>query len=95
LPRIGGEYGADAPNGGNPYQFPPAERGYVPCELPQSPAALNVGCDTRRPQLIHGGNTMNALLGDGSVRTVSGGISQATWRSATDPRDGVPQGSDW
>jgi prepilin-type N-terminal cleavage/methylation domain-containing protein len=95
LPRIGGEYGGDAPNGGNPYQFPPAEQGYVPCELPQAPPAYNIGCDIRRPQLIHGNNTMNALLGDGSVRTVTGSISQASWRSVTDPRDGVAAGSDW
>jgi hypothetical protein len=52
-------------------------------------------------------NTLNSLpcsphtggivvgLCDGSVRTVSEGISQLTWYSACDPADGVPLGSDW
>jgi hypothetical protein len=38
---------------------------------------------------------MNVLLGDGSVRTVNGSISPATWQTVTDPRDGGVAGSDW
>jgi prepilin-type N-terminal cleavage/methylation domain-containing protein len=34
-------------------------------------------------------------LADGSVRDVSGGISQATWVRALTPDDGLPMGSDW
>jgi prepilin-type N-terminal cleavage/methylation domain-containing protein len=34
-------------------------------------------------------------LGDGSVRTVSSGISQTTWQAALYPNDGVVLGSDW
>ena len=34
-------------------------------------------------------------LGDGSVRSVSSGVSQPTWQAALLPNDGVPLGSDW
>jgi prepilin-type N-terminal cleavage/methylation domain-containing protein len=34
-------------------------------------------------------------MGDGSVRNVAGGISQATWGRAVDPADGGTLGSDW
>jgi prepilin-type N-terminal cleavage/methylation domain-containing protein len=34
-------------------------------------------------------------MGDGSVRSVSTGITTATWYSACHPSDGVPLGSDW
>ncbi len=36
-----------------------------------------------------------AGLGDGSVRTVSSGVSLATWTNAVLPADGNPLGSDW
>jgi prepilin-type N-terminal cleavage/methylation domain-containing protein len=38
---------------------------------------------------------VQAVLGDGSVRQISTGISQQTWYSANHPSDGVPLGSDW
>ena len=34
-------------------------------------------------------------LGDGSVRLVDTGISQATWYNALNSNDGNPLGSDW
>ena len=34
-------------------------------------------------------------LGDGSVRSVSSGVSQQTWSDAIFPNDGIPLGSDW
>lgn len=34
-------------------------------------------------------------LGDGSVRTVSSGVSGVTWKAAWTPADGVPLGADW
>jgi prepilin-type N-terminal cleavage/methylation domain-containing protein len=34
-------------------------------------------------------------LGDGSVRTVSSGISVTTWRTVCDPTINIPVGSDW
>ena len=34
-------------------------------------------------------------LGDGSVKSVTSGISTTTWRNACNPRDGNPLASDW
>jgi prepilin-type N-terminal cleavage/methylation domain-containing protein len=34
-------------------------------------------------------------MGDGSVRSVSPGVSQATWQNAVDPADGQVLGNDW
>jgi prepilin-type N-terminal cleavage/methylation domain-containing protein len=50
-------------------------------------------CDNWRAQTGHA--SMNVAMGDGSVRSVSSGISQATWTQALLPRDGQPLGSDW
>jgi prepilin-type N-terminal cleavage/methylation domain-containing protein len=49
------------------------------------------GC---RPSAGHAG-VINAGLGDGSVRTVSGGISGTTWFAACTPSGGEVLGSDW
>jgi hypothetical protein len=38
---------------------------------------------------------MNVALADGSVRSVSAGISAATWAIVCNPRDGLVVGSDW
>jgi prepilin-type N-terminal cleavage/methylation domain-containing protein len=38
---------------------------------------------------------MNVLLGDGSVRSVSNGISKATWLAVCIPNSGQVPGSDW
>jgi prepilin-type N-terminal cleavage/methylation domain-containing protein len=38
---------------------------------------------------------INVVMGDGSVRTVSGGISGSTWWYACNPQDGMVLGSDW
>jgi prepilin-type N-terminal cleavage/methylation domain-containing protein len=45
-------------------------------------------------QSYHTG-VMNVALMDGSVRTVSAGLSLATWSNALDPDDGQVLGSDW
>jgi prepilin-type N-terminal cleavage/methylation domain-containing protein len=39
--------------------------------------------------------TMNVALMDGSVRTISASLSQATWTNALKPDDGQVLGSDW
>jgi prepilin-type N-terminal cleavage/methylation domain-containing protein len=52
-------------------------------------------CDWNSPQAMHDGAVMNALLGDGSVRTVNGMITGNTWNSAVLPDDGNPLGGDW
>jgi prepilin-type N-terminal cleavage/methylation domain-containing protein len=38
---------------------------------------------------------MQVLMGDGSVRSVAGGISKATWLAVCVPNSGVVPGSDW
>jgi prepilin-type N-terminal cleavage/methylation domain-containing protein len=45
-------------------------------------------------QSYHPGSCLVALL-DGSIRTVSSGISQPTWWNAVRPADGQTLGSDW
>jgi prepilin-type N-terminal cleavage/methylation domain-containing protein len=50
-------------------------------------------CNPASPQTPHAGILVS--LGDGSVRTLSSGISLATWQHATDPREGKVLGSDW
>jgi len=39
--------------------------------------------------------SMNAALGDGSVRTVTASMQQITWQYAIIPDDGNPMPSDW
>jgi hypothetical protein len=34
-------------------------------------------------------------MGDGSVRTVSGVVTQPSWYSAINPADGIPFDSSW
>lgn len=50
-------------------------------------------CNNWKAQTAH--SSMNVALADGSVRAVSGGISQQTWDRALLPRDGEVLGSDW
>jgi prepilin-type N-terminal cleavage/methylation domain-containing protein/prepilin-type processing-associated H-X9-DG protein len=54
----------------------------------------NVNCN---PYLYNSGHTggMNVLLGDGSVRLLSPGMSPLTWDYALQPNDGHVLGSDW
>lgn len=58
------------------------------------PIPWNTACDPTRPQTSHTG-AAPMVMGDGSVRTVSGTVSQTTWISAITPDDGVPLGSDF
>jgi prepilin-type N-terminal cleavage/methylation domain-containing protein len=51
-------------------------------------------CDPLRLQSFVSGGIM-AGLGDGSVRLVADGVSNASWGKAIDPQDGLPLGSDW
>jgi prepilin-type N-terminal cleavage/methylation domain-containing protein len=54
----------------------------------------NTNCDPYRLHAISS-NVMLAGMGDGSVRSVSSGVSANTWRLACDPQDGLTLGSDW
>jgi prepilin-type N-terminal cleavage/methylation domain-containing protein len=58
----------------------------------QQPPVAN--CIPERLQAFYAAGIMVAL-GDGSVRLVENGISQATWGRAIDPADGLTLGSDW
>ncbi len=64
------------------------------CPLFQDGVVWNNGCDRLRAQTLHSGS-MNVLLGDGSVRSVSSSVSALTWAMVTDPRDGNPLPGDW
>jgi prepilin-type N-terminal cleavage/methylation domain-containing protein/prepilin-type processing-associated H-X9-DG protein len=64
------------------------------CPLFQSGVVWNNGCDRARAQTLHG-DSMNVLMGDGSVRSVSSGVSALTWAMAADPRDANPLPGDW
>ncbi len=78
--------------GGATYNTNP---GYAPCPLFQvAPMWLNANGSWSGGQSGHTA-VVNVGLGDGSVRTVSGSLSAASWAQACDPRDGIPLGSDW
>ena len=62
-------------------------------QLPQVQPTKNL-CDPLREQAFYTGGIMTGM-GDGSVRLVNSGVSQATWGRAIDPSDGAPLGSDW
>jgi prepilin-type N-terminal cleavage/methylation domain-containing protein len=65
------------------------------CTPMQSSVTYQVNCNYGTVQSGHPGG-VNALVGDGSVRFVSSGISNATWSLVCDPRDGqVISGGDW
>jgi hypothetical protein len=51
-------------------------------------------CNPRVPQGLSSGG-ITVLLGDGSVRMVSAGVSLATWQAAITPDGGEVLGSDW
>ena len=72
------------------YTIPVDQREFL---VPQF-SPTNATCDNRR---AHGmsGNVIMVGMGDGSVRGVSSGITQATWSRVVQPRDGNVIGSDW
>jgi prepilin-type N-terminal cleavage/methylation domain-containing protein len=61
------------------------------------PFQVNPGAGNCRPDLLTSPHTgaMLAGLGDGSVRSVSTGVSATTWRNACNPSDGNVLGGDW
>ena len=61
--------------------------------LPELKPAVNQCTPNRLQGFSLGG--IQVGLGDGSVRSVSGGVSQVTWGRAVDPSDGGVLGSDW
>jgi prepilin-type N-terminal cleavage/methylation domain-containing protein len=65
----------------------------VPQIQPTNPGGPNP-CTKGRPQTTHSGGMVTGM-GDGSVRIVSGNVSQPTWQNALTPADGNPLGTDW
>ncbi len=68
--------------------------GHPPCKMFQVNPNWLTGCDSGATQSGHI-KGINVGMGDGSVRTVSAGVSPDTWAAACDPRDGYVLGSDW
>jgi prepilin-type N-terminal cleavage/methylation domain-containing protein len=58
------------------------------------PSPFQGNCDPLRASSPHSGG-IQALLGDGSVRSISSGISPDTWWFACTPSGGEVLGSDW
>jgi prepilin-type N-terminal cleavage/methylation domain-containing protein len=65
----------------------------TPPSYPFQVSSIPQSCDLTVANSAH--QTMLALIGDGSVRSCSGGMSQTTWYNACVPNDGNPLGSDW
>jgi len=59
-----------------------------------APRPWNTACDATRPSSGHS-STCQTLLMDGSVRGVTGSVSQTTWQIAIIPDDGLPMPSNW
>lgn len=55
--------------------------------------ATRATADKRFAQSAH--SVVNCCLADGSIRSVGGSITQATWQNALMPADGNVLGSDW
>jgi prepilin-type N-terminal cleavage/methylation domain-containing protein/prepilin-type processing-associated H-X9-DG protein len=67
--------------------------GYFSVQPPQvRPARWRI--DFTRASTMHAGGTQ-VLMADGSVRFVSAGVSEATWKSALVPDEGIPLSADW
>ncbi len=67
---------------------------YPPAKKFQLQPQFILNCDPEVPQGPHAGGILVAM-GDGSVRGVAVGISNATWAAVNDPRDGAVVGGDW
>ncbi|HZZ79212.1 MAG TPA: DUF1559 domain-containing protein [Gemmataceae bacterium] len=67
--------------------------GYAPCLMFQVQPTMYGTCDPSRAQSGHSGG-MNAALGDGSVRFLTGSMTATQWAAACDPRDGQVPGWD-
>ncbi len=71
-----------------------SSQGFTAAPMFQVRPSWQNGCDPARTQTAHTGG-MNVALADGSVRSVGGSITLATWQSACHPADGLVLGGDW
>ncbi len=84
---------SDVGDNPNSYSGPNAAVSGRGTPLPQiSPS--DAECDPKRVQALTVGGILVGL-GDGSVRTVGPGVSQATWGLAVEPKDRLPMGGNW
>jgi prepilin-type N-terminal cleavage/methylation domain-containing protein len=72
------------------YGFPDYVVGNLPFQINPVPG----NCEPNLLVSPHS-STMLVALGDGSVKSVSSGISATTWTNACNARSGQPLGSDW
>jgi type II secretory pathway pseudopilin PulG len=77
----------------NPGSAPPGKASY-PLFNPSPAACMAQASIGEVPSAMHG-PIINCALGDGSVRTVSQGVSPNTWAAAVSPQGGEVLGSDW
>lgn len=59
-----------------------------------APNPWNTACDPTRPSTGHTTAGLVTMM-DGSVRPVTGSVSQTTWQAVIVPNGGVPPGTDW
>jgi hypothetical protein len=78
----------------NGTQWVIGQAGFVPPATFQTRPTPGNSCNPRLPQGLSSGG-IYVLLGDGSVRSVSSGVSVATWHAAITPAGGEVLGSDW
>lgn len=71
----------------------PQDYPHATMPLPQFGVNKNT-CDPKRVQAFSAGGMLVGLM-DGSVRSVSPGISQPTWGRVVQPDDGLVLGNDW
>jgi len=62
-------------------------------QVPQN-GVRQTACDIGRAQAIHSAVCLSSLM-DGSVRSLSSSITQATWQNALTPADGNVLATDW
>lgn len=87
-----GEYANAAMHGGWDSRRAPMFGGFNMNKFQTNVRPTN--CDpTRAHAFSASGNIVG--MGDGSVRNVANGVSDATWQMAVNPIDGQPLGSDW
>jgi prepilin-type N-terminal cleavage/methylation domain-containing protein len=77
-----------------PWGSPPSGPGQQYWDAPPQIAATQAQCDKSRLQSFHTAAVL-VCMGDGSVRTVSGVVTQPSWYSAINPADGIPFDSSW
>jgi prepilin-type N-terminal cleavage/methylation domain-containing protein len=77
-----------------PWGSPPAGTGQLYWDAPPQIAATQAQCDKSRLQSFHTAAVL-VCMGDGSVRTVSGTVTQPSWYCAINPADGIPFDSSW